>query len=70
MTAAEVCLLIAEFIQKGYAGAVNTKGTMKIGMKKESGFNSYDERDRNGCPVNHGFFREWRGRNHSLPERP
>jgi hypothetical protein len=29
VTAAEGCLLIAEFIQKGYAGTVNTKGTLK-----------------------------------------
>lgn len=27
LTAAETCLLIAEFIQKGYAGSVNTNGT-------------------------------------------
>ena len=34
VTAAEVCLMIAEFIQKGYAGGVNTKGTMKEWYEK------------------------------------
>ena len=34
VSAAEGCLLIAEFIQKGYAGAVNTKGTMKDWYEK------------------------------------
>lgn len=34
VTAAEVCLMIAEFIQKGYAGGVNTKGTLKEWYEK------------------------------------
>lgn len=34
VTAAESCLLIAEFIQKGYAGAVNTRGTAEDWYKK------------------------------------
>ncbi len=34
VTAAEICLMIAEFIQKGYAGGVNTKGTMKEWYEK------------------------------------
>jgi hypothetical protein len=34
VTAAENCLMIAEFIQKGYAGGVNTKGTMKEWYEK------------------------------------
>ncbi|HKO79150.1 MAG TPA: SusD/RagB family nutrient-binding outer membrane lipoprotein [Chitinophagaceae bacterium] len=34
VTAAESCLLIAEFIQKGYAGSVNTRGTAEDWYKK------------------------------------
>lgn len=34
LTAAETCLLIAEFIQKGYAGGVNTNGTAEDWYKK------------------------------------
>jgi SusD/RagB-like outer membrane lipoprotein len=34
VSAAEGCLLIAEFIQKGYAGTVNTKGTLKEWYEK------------------------------------
>ena len=34
LTAAETCLLIAEFIQKGYAGSVNTNGTAEDWYKK------------------------------------
>lgn len=34
LTAAETCLLIAEFIEKGYAGAVNTNGTAEDWYKK------------------------------------
>jgi hypothetical protein len=34
VTAAESCLLIAEFIQKGYAGSVNTNGTAEDWYKK------------------------------------
>ena len=34
VTAAETCLLIAEFIQKGYAGSVNTRGTAEDWYKK------------------------------------
>jgi hypothetical protein len=34
VTAAETCLLIAEFIQKGYAGGVNTRGTAEDWYKK------------------------------------
>ncbi|RYY27803.1 MAG: SusD/RagB family nutrient-binding outer membrane lipoprotein [Chitinophagaceae bacterium] len=34
VSAAEGCLLIAEFTQKGYAGTVNTKGTLKEWYEK------------------------------------
>lgn len=34
VTAAETCFLIAEFIQKGYAGSVNTRGTAEDWYKK------------------------------------
>jgi len=34
VTAAESCLLIAEFIQKGYAGSVNTRGSAEDWYKK------------------------------------
>ncbi|RYF88197.1 MAG: SusD/RagB family nutrient-binding outer membrane lipoprotein, partial [Chitinophagaceae bacterium] len=34
LTAAETCLLIAEFIQKGFAGSVNTGGTAEDWYKK------------------------------------
>lgn len=34
VTAAEVCFLIAEFIQKGYAGSANTRGTAEDWYKK------------------------------------
>jgi hypothetical protein len=34
LTAAETCFLIAEFIQKGYAGSVNTNGTAEDWYKK------------------------------------
>lgn len=34
VTAAEGCLLIAEFIKKGYAGSVNTRGTFNDWYKK------------------------------------
>ncbi len=34
VSAAETCLLIAEFIQKGYAGGINTKGTAEDWYKK------------------------------------
>ncbi len=34
VTATEACLLIAEFIQKGYAGSVDTKGTAEDWYKK------------------------------------
>ncbi len=34
VTAAESCFLIAEFIQKGYAGSVNTRGTAEDWYKK------------------------------------
>lgn len=34
LSAAETCLLIAEFIQKGYAGSVNTNGTAEDWYKK------------------------------------
>lgn len=34
VTAGESCLLVAEFIQKGYAGSVNTRGTAEDWYKK------------------------------------
>ena len=70
VTAAEGCFLIAEFIQKGYAGSANTGGTAEDWYKK--GITSSIQTMNKiavAAPSPTGFYRRWYNRNKCLPEQ-